>query len=91
MSASAPQTNEPTAVPTRAQNGSIATVALPIAYSLRMPGVTKPRLAGFMMSMMRATERTAISSQCAAVSGASSGGAMAMKGSWAFTAFGSSP
>ena len=46
-------------------------------YSLRMPGTTKPRLAGFITSMTRATVSTAISRQCAAQSGASSGALIA--------------
>ncbi len=41
--------NEPITVPASALNGSSATVALPTMYSTFMPGVTKPRLAGFMM------------------------------------------
>jgi len=53
-SASAPQTNEPVTVPASAANGSQATVCRPTPYSTRMPGVTKPRLAGFMMSTMSA-------------------------------------
>jgi len=46
-----------------------------------MPGVTKPRLAGFMMSMMSAIERSVARPQCARDSGASSGGANA-SGAW---------
>ena len=56
--------------------GSQATVAVSTPYSLCIPGVTKPRLAGFMMSTMRASARIAAMPQCALVSGASSGGAM---------------
>ncbi len=60
-SARAPQTNEPTAVPTSADSGNRATVARPTPYSVLMPGVTNPRLAGFMTSMTRATASTPIS------------------------------
>ncbi len=74
MSARAPQTIDPATVPVRAANGSQATVALPTPYSLIMPGTTKPRLAGFMMSMTRAITSTSISHQWARDSGASSGG-----------------
>jgi hypothetical protein len=45
-----------------------------MAYSARMPGTTKPRLAGFMMSTTRATISTMISQAWARVSGASSEG-----------------
>src|SRR5258708_11950916 len=74
-SASAPQTNDPTAVPMSAENGSSATVARSTPYSARIPGVTNPRLAGFMTSMTRATASTAINLQWAWVKAASSGGA----------------
>ena len=36
------------------------------AYSVRIPGTTKPRLAGFITSITRATVSTTISRQCAA-------------------------
>jgi hypothetical protein len=73
-SARAPQMIEPVTVPVRAAKGSQATMALLTPYSLIMPGTTKPRLAGFMMSMIRATTSTSIRPQWARPSGASSGG-----------------
>ncbi len=68
-------------MPQSAANGSQATVAAETAYSLRMPGTTKPRLAGFMTSMTSAIVRTIISRQCAAPSGASSGALTTTAGS----------
>ena len=69
-----PHTIEPTTVPVSAKNGTSEAVALGTPYSLTMPGMVKPRLAGFIMSMISAITSTAISIQCARVSGASSGG-----------------
>ena len=76
-SASQPQRTEPTTVPQSAANGSQATVADETAYSLRMPGTTKPRLAGFITSMTSAIVSTIISRQCAGPSGTSSGAVIA--------------
>ena len=39
-------------MPDNAANGSQLTMALSTSYSLRIPGTTKPRLAGFMMSII---------------------------------------
>jgi hypothetical protein len=75
MSASQPHTTDPATVPDSAANGSQATVALLTTYSARMPGKTKPRLAGFITSITSATVNTTIRRQCAATSGASSGAA----------------
>ena len=47
-------------VPASADNGKRETVALSTAYSLLIPGVTNPRLAGFIMSMMSPIARAAI-------------------------------
>ena len=74
MSASTPQTIEPSTVPVSAKNGTSDAVAFGTAYSATIPGMVKPRLAGFMMSMMSAITSTAISPQWASDSGASSGG-----------------
>lgn len=91
-SASAPHTKEPTTVPASAAKGSQATVATPMPYSARIPGVTKPRLAGFMISMISARASKAATVQCRAVSGAFSGGEISSTVSWARCAtFGSSP
>ncbi len=68
MSASTPQTREPVTVPVRATKGSMATAALVRPYSLATPGVTKPRVAGFMVSMIRARVRTIISMMCSPLS-----------------------
>jgi hypothetical protein len=68
--------NEPSTVPTSAESGSKATMAALTWYSLRIPGVTKPRLAGFITSITSATASTSITCQCARDSGASSGGAI---------------
>src|ERR1700694_1264539 len=59
-SASAPHTKDPAAVPNSADSGSKATVARSTAYSARIPGVTNPRLAGFMMSMTGPTPKQTI-------------------------------
>ncbi len=74
MSAMMPQTTEPMTVPVRAKKGTSEAVALGTPYSLTMPGMVKPRLAGFMMSMISAITSTLIRVQCALDSGASSGG-----------------
>ncbi len=60
-SASTPQTREPATVPVRAVKGSMATAALVRPYSLATPGATKPRVAGFMVSMIRAKASTIMS------------------------------
>ena len=73
MSASAPQTIEPSTVPQSAANGSQATVAAGTPYSAIMPGTTKPRLAGFITSITSATVSTPSSRQWAQTNGASSG------------------
>jgi len=89
-----PQTTDPTTVPLSAKNGTSEAVAFGIPYSLTIPGMVKPRLAGFMMSMMRAITRTAIRLQCAGDSGASSGGDTTMScdvASTVDTFFGRSP
>jgi hypothetical protein len=72
-SASQPQSTEPTTVPQRAAKGNQATVSALISYSPRMPGRTKPSVAGFITSITSARVRTTISRQCAGPSGASSG------------------
>ena len=76
MSAITPHTHEPTTVPASAANGSHATVSALTRYSMRIPGVTNPRLAGFMMSMISARLSRAATRQCAPVSGAFSSGAI---------------
>ena len=90
-SASAPQTNDPTAVPMSAENGNSATVARSTPYSVRIPGVTNPRLAGFMTSMTSATASTAINLQWAPVKAASSGGERNSSVAGATEFFGSRP
>ncbi len=80
-SASQPQSTEPTTVPQSAENGNQATVAADTSYSTRMPGMTKPRLAGFITSITSATVRTIMSRQCAGPSGASSGALTTTAGS----------
>jgi len=75
-----PHTIDPITVPERAKNGTSEAVFFATPYSAIMPGTVNPRLAGFMMSMIRAMTSTDISFQCAAPSGASSGGVTTM--SW---------
>ncbi len=58
-------------MPTRATNGSQAAWARTSPYSLDTPGRTKPRVAGFMVSMIRARVRTPIMIQLEALSFAS--------------------
>ena len=93
MSAITPQRHEPTTVPASAANGSHDTNPALTWYSVRIPGVTKPRLAGFMMSMTRASARRPATRQCAAVSGAFSSGAITSIGRDCCSGadFGSSP
>ncbi len=67
-------------------------MALGTPYSLIMPGTTKPRLAGFITSMTRATTSTTISPMWAGVSGASSGGVTLIRlAPAAVSAFGRTP
>ena len=94
MSASTPQTTDPVTVPQSAKNGTSDTVALDTPYSMIMPGTVKPRAAGFMMSMIKATTSTVISPQCAGPRWASSGAAISISSlaaSCAETPRGSSP
>ena len=89
-----PHTIDPTTVPVSAKNGTSEAVALGTPYSLTIPGMVKPRLAGFMMSMMSAITSTPISFQWARVSGASSGGETTISwlaASWPGIFFGRSP
>ena len=76
-----PTAPSPTTVPHSAEKGNQATVADDTSYSARMPGRTKPRLAGFMTSMTSAIVRTSIRRQWAAPSGASSGALTTTSGS----------
>lgn len=65
-----PQMTEPTAVPVNAVIASQLAVCRVMLYSSAIPGMTKPSVAGFMMSTMSATTRTTNSVPCARVSGA---------------------
>ena len=72
MSARTPQTSEPATVPVKATKGSMAAAALVSPYSLATPGTTKPSVAGFMVSMIRAKASTTISMTCWPFRGADS-------------------
>jgi hypothetical protein len=89
-----PQTTEPMTVPLSAKKGTSEALAFGTPYSLTMPGMVNPRLAGFMMSMISAMTSTLISTQCARDSGKSSGGDTTMSwltASWRETFFGNRP
>ena len=67
-----PQTKDPTTVPVKATSGSSAAVERAIPYSSRMPGITKPKVAGFIVSITSASTSTASTAACERVSGVSS-------------------
>ena len=69
VSASRPQTIEPTVVPVSATKARMPAVSLLISYSRVMPGITKPRLAGFNTSTANATTNTMTSFQCSRLRG----------------------
>lgn len=69
MSASRPHTTEPTVVPVSATSASTPAVCLLISYSVVMPGITKPSVAGFSTSTASAITSTITSFQCSPFSG----------------------
>ena len=69
VSARRPQITEPTVVPISATSASVLAVGLLIWYSLLMPGMTKPSVAGFITSIASATTSTSTSVQCSRLSG----------------------
>ncbi len=68
-SATRPHTTEPTVVPVSANSASTLAPELSMPYSARMPGITKPSVAGFMTSIASVTTSTVTSVQCARLSG----------------------
>lgn len=81
VSAIRPQMTEPTAVPVSAVIASQLADCRVMPYSSAIPGMTKPKVAGFMMSTTSATISTMNSVPCARVSGALSALTSEMTGS----------